>query len=129
MAMLLIASDVLPPLVRVADCGALVDPTLTEPKARLVGLAVMVFEAEVPVPVSVTCCGLVLSLSVNVRVAARPPVAVGAKMMFAVQLAEAASVAPQVFEYIWKSPGLAPPMAMPLMETAVLSELVRVTTF
>ncbi len=41
------------------------------------------------------------SLSVKVNVAEKFPVAVGPKIIFAVQLAEAARVLPHVFEYIW----------------------------
>lgn len=49
-------------------------------------------------PVSATVCGLPVAESLNMRVAERFPEVTGAKTMFAVQLAEAASVDPQVFE-------------------------------
>lgn len=49
----------------------------------------------VPNPVSPTLC--VPAPSVNVRLAVRVPVVVGAKIIVAVQLAEASRVAPHVF--------------------------------
>jgi hypothetical protein len=49
-----------------------------------------------PVPVSDTCCGLPAALSVIVRVPLADPVAVGVKVTLTVQLAPAASVAPQL---------------------------------
>lgn len=96
MAILLMASVVLPPFVKVTDCAALLDPGLTEPKERLAGLTVKVLAAEVPLPVKVTVW--VPALSVKFSVAARLPVVTGAKIIFAVQLAEAASVEPHVLE-------------------------------
>lgn len=50
----------------------------------------------VPNPLRATCCGLLPALSVKVRVAVRVPETVGLKRMVTVQLADAASVEPQV---------------------------------
>lgn len=61
-----------------------------------------------PIPVRATDCGLLLSLSVKSRVAVSVPVVAGAKAMLTVQLAEAASVDPQVVETCVKSLGFVP---------------------
>jgi hypothetical protein len=81
-----------PMLVRVTVLAALVVPTVTEPKLRLVtdNLAV------VPIPLRGTNWGLPLALSVTLREALRAPVAVGLKVTLIVQLAAAANEAPQV---------------------------------
>ncbi len=94
-AMLLIVMEEPVPLLKVADCDVLLDPTMTLPNERDVGL--MLTAPLIPNPVSVTVCGLELSESLKFSVAVRVPVVVGAKMMFTVQLVEAASVAPQVW--------------------------------
>jgi hypothetical protein len=76
--------------VNVTVCGALVVPTATLPKFRLVGEAATV---PVPVPESVTDCGLFDALSVMVSDAgAATPAAVGLKLSMTVQLAPAATV-------------------------------------
>jgi len=62
-------------------------------------------------------------------VALRDPVVVGAKTMFAVQLAEAASEDPQVLLNTLKSPGFAPVNVMLEMVIAEAFPLVSVTTF
>ena len=80
-------------------------------------------------PESPTLCGLPVPVSVNLSVALRAPATVGAKMMFAVQLAEAARLAPHVLLKMVKSPGLVPEMAMLLMVMAVVPLLVSVTAF
>ena len=51
-------------LDRVADCGAVLEPTVVDAKVRLEGATVMLIEAA-PVPVSATDCGLFVALSVN----------------------------------------------------------------
>jgi hypothetical protein len=102
---------------------------LTLPKDKLVGDAVTLPEAAVPSPVRATCCGLLPALSVKFSVAVRVPVAVGLKMMFAVQLEEAPRVEPHVLLKTSKSVALVPVKPMLLMVIAVLPELVRVTTF
>lgn len=83
----------------------------------------------VPLPVSAIVCGLLLAASVNCSVAARVPARVGAKRMVAVQLAEAARLAPHVLAEMRKSPGFAPEMAMLPMVIAVEPLLLRVTDF
>jgi len=70
---------------------------------------------------------VLLAESLNCKVAARLPVVVGAKTTDAVQLADAASVDPQVLLEIWKSPGLAPENAMLLMVIEVVPPFVSVT--
>jgi hypothetical protein len=62
-------------------------------------------------------------------VAVRVPATVGAKTMFAVQLAEAASVVPQVLLEILKSPGLVPVNVRLLMVIDDVLPFVSVTTF
>ncbi len=96
MATLLIVIVVALPLVTVAVFAALVEPTLTLPNERDVGLMLTVPEPPVPNPESVTFCGLVLSESVKFRVAVRVPLTVGAKIMFAVQLEDAPRLVPHV---------------------------------
>lgn len=83
----------------------------------------------VPVPETDRCCGLPLTLSEKLSVAVRVPTAVGLKMMFAVQLAEAASVEPQVLLKTAKSPAFVPvnPMLVMLIEAVPL--FLRVATF
>lgn len=94
-ATLLIVIEELCPFDSFAACAALVLPTAVAANVRLVGLAVTPPGAN---PVSVTVCGLFVAESVKFRVAARFPVAIGAKTTFAVQLADAASEVPHVFE-------------------------------
>ena len=53
----------------------------------------------VPVPVRLAVCGLFVALSVTVKLPLRVPVAVGAKVTLIVQLAPAATLAPQLF--VW----------------------------
>lgn len=97
-AMLLMATAAVVPLASVADCAALLEPTAVEAKVRVDGVAVTAPEVPlVPRPVSVTDCGLPVPVSVNLSTAVRVPAAVGAKRMVAVQLADAARLAPQVF--------------------------------
>jgi len=76
--------------VIVTDCDALVVPTATLPKLRLVGEIVT---GGTPVPDSVTVCGLLLAVSVMVSDAAgAAPVVAGLKVSTTVQLAPAATV-------------------------------------
>lgn len=78
-----------------------------------------------PVPVRLTACGLPLALSVMVSDAARLPLAEGVKVTLMVQLAPAATLAPQVF--VWaKSPLLAPVMATPVTVSVAFPELLSV---
>ena len=127
MAIPLMVIAVVRPLLSVADCDALLAPTTVEAKDRLAGLTVTVPAA--PRPVKATVCGLLPSESLKLSVAVRVPVAVGPNRIFAVQLAPAASVVPQVLLKIEKSPGLAPLNVMLPMVIAVALPLVRVATF
>lgn len=70
-----------------------------------------------------------MPVSLKFSVAVRVPAAVGPKTILTVQLADAARLVPQVFEKIWKSPGLAPVNVILLMVMAVVLLLVSVTTF
>jgi len=129
-AMLLIVIDVALPFVNVAVCGALDVPTLSDPKAMLVGLKVTVPPpVPVPVPESATTWGLFEALSLNCKLAVRVPEAFGEKMIFAVQLAETASVLPQVLLNMEKSDGLVPVMVMLFIVSDVVPPFVSVTTF
>ena len=92
----LMVIEVLSPFDNVAVCAALLEPTVVLANVILDGLAVTVPDAPVPFPVSATVCGLLLAESLKFKVAESAPVALGAKTMFAVQLAEAASDVPQV---------------------------------
>jgi hypothetical protein len=93
-ATLLIVIDVVSLLLKVTDCPTLLEPTVTAANVRLVGLAETLAEGAVPFPDSATVWVPAESLKFNVAV--RAPVVVGAKAILAVQLAAAASVAPQV---------------------------------
>jgi len=74
--------------------AALVEPTATLPKLRLVG---KIATGTIPVPLSATVCGLPLALSVMVNDSAgTAPAAVGVSVTETVQEAPTASVLPQV---------------------------------
>jgi len=68
-------------------------------------------------------------LSLKLRVAVRVPLTVGAKMMFAVQLAETARLDPHVLELIRKSCGFVPLNVMLLIVRVAVPLFVNVTTF
>lgn len=87
-----IVNVVVPTFVNVTILAAVVVPTDTEPKLKLVGESF----AVVPFPLSETCCGLPAALSVTLRAALREPIAPGLKVTLMVQLALAANEAPQV---------------------------------
>ncbi len=80
----------------------------------------------VPVPEKVTDCGLPVALSVRVRAAVKDPLAAGVKVTLIVQLAPAATLAPQLLVCA-KSLGLVPVMAILVMLKAALPVLFRVT--
>jgi hypothetical protein len=92
---LIMVKVMVPLLMRVTVCGALVVPTLTLPKERLAGDTEGP-ELEAPVPVRLTVCGLLLALSVTVTEAVLVPDAAGAKVTLIVQLAPADTLEPQV---------------------------------
>ena len=95
-AMLVILSAVLPGLVRVAVCEALVVPTTWLPKLRLAGDKVTVPATVAPVPLRATLCGLPVALSLMLSEALRVPAAAGVKVTAIAQLIPAASELPQV---------------------------------
>lgn len=112
------------------DLGPPLFPTATLTQLSVVGLTAALPPVEVvavPRPVSATVCGLPLAESVNLSEAVRVPAAVGAKTMVAVQVADAATLVPQVLLKISKSPALAPEMAMQPMEIEAEPELLNVT--
>lgn len=97
---LLIVTDDPLLFVTVVFCVELVDPTLTLPKEREVGFVVTVPVPPGAYPDSATPCGELLAESLKASVAVRVPLVVGANATFAVQLAPAARLVPQVFEMI-----------------------------
>ena len=87
-----IVNVVVPTLVNVTALAALVVPTVTEPKFKLVDESF----AVVPEPLSGTDCGLPEALSVTLTAALRVPLAVGLKVTLIVQLVPATSEPPQL---------------------------------
>jgi hypothetical protein len=73
-ATLLMATAAVVVLLKVADCDALLEPTVLE-NVRLAGFTLTPWPT--PLPVSVMVCGLLLAESVNTSVALRAPGAVG----------------------------------------------------
>jgi hypothetical protein len=109
----------------VAICAVLVVLTDWLPKAKLVGERLTTAAVLVPVPERLTVWGLPAALSVMVSEAARLPLAGGVKVTLIVQLAPAATLAPQLL--VWaKSPGFVPVSARLVMLKAALPEFVRV---
>jgi len=92
--MLVMLKTVLPVLLSVTGCTALVVPMDWLPKARLV--AVRLTAGPVPVPVRLTVCGLPLALSVMLTEAVRVPGAEGVNLTLIVQLPPAATELPHV---------------------------------
>jgi hypothetical protein len=79
----------------------------------------------VPVPLRVTDCGLPAALSVIVTLAARLPLAAGAKVTLMVQFEPPARELPHVF--VWtKSPLLVPVIAMLVIVIATVPVLLNV---
>ena len=93
-------------------------PTGWLPKARLVGERLTRAAVPVPVPERLTVCGLPLALSVMVTEAVRLPLAEGMNVTLIVQLAPAATLAPQLLVCA-KSLELAPVSAMLVMFSVV----------
>jgi hypothetical protein len=121
--MLVILNAVPWELVSVTLCAALVVPTFWLLKVSEVGERL---GSAVPVPERLAVCGLFVALSVTVNVPLRAPVAVGVNVTLIVQLAPAATLAPQLF--VWaKSPLLLPVKVMLVILNAVPWELVSVT--
>jgi hypothetical protein len=118
----LIVMDEVIPLLRVADCAELVEPTAVPGKPIALGDTVTLPpEVLPPVPDNATVCGLLVAESEIERTAERVPAVVGLNSTDTPQLAEAATLEPQAFAKIIKSPGLAPASETPLM---VIDELV-----
>ena len=111
-----------PALCTVIDLAALVVPTATVPKFSEVGAR----EMAVPTPLRATVCVAGLASSVKVKLAVRVPIAVGVKVTLTVQLAPAATVLPQVFALIAKSPLMMPIL---LMLSVAVPAFVSFTTF
>ena len=80
-------------LVTVTVFGALVLPTATVPKFKVLGETVT---GAVPVPIRLMAWGLVTALSVKLSVPEAGPMAVGEKVTPTLQLAWEAILAPQV---------------------------------
>jgi hypothetical protein len=81
---------------------------------------------SLPVPVRPTVCGLPAALSVRVTAALPVPVAVGVNVTLMLQFAPAATLVPQLFDWL-KSPLLAPVTAMLLIVKVALPVFVSVT--
>ena len=120
MAMLLIFSDAVPPLVSVTVCAALVVPPLRKTKVKLLGESFAM--GATPVPVRLTVCGLPVASSVTVIVPGLLPVAVGVNVTLMEHFAPAATEAPQVLVSAYGA--LA---AMLVMVSAAVPPLVSVT--
>ena len=99
-------------------------PTAWLAKERLVGDRLAT--AAVPVPVRLTVWGLPVALSVRVTAAVRDPLAAGVKVTLIVQLAPAATLAPQLLDWA-KSLALVPVTARLVRVKAALPVLLRVT--
>jgi hypothetical protein len=128
-ATLLIVIEAALPLLKVADCAAVVEPTAVLAKVSADGLIVTLPLVPVPVPESAIVCGLPVAVSVKFSVAVRLPAAVGPNETLTVQAADAARLVPQVLLSMMKSPGSAPEKAMLLIVTALVPPFVSVTTF
>jgi hypothetical protein len=99
-AILLIVTAEVRPLLKVADCAAPLDPMLRVPNERVDGLIATLPAVLVPRPDTAMVCGLPLPLSVKLSVAERVPDVDGAKTTLTVQLAEAAKLVLHVLEKI-----------------------------
>jgi hypothetical protein len=111
--MLLMVSGALPELVRTVDIAVAVLLTGVLGKASVVG------ESEatgaIPVPLSVTVCGEPVALSATEIAAVKLAAERGVKVAEIVQVADAASVFPQVLAEIAKSAVFVPVSVMPVM--------------
>jgi hypothetical protein len=121
-----IASAAVPEFRSVDDCDALVVPTSCEPNARLAGVSVT--PGAVPVPLSATECGLPDALSAIWMLAAREPVAVGAKVAPIVQFAPGARVEGLTGHVVVraKSAAFAPAIVMEVIVSGPAPEFVSV---
>ena len=126
-ATLLIEIAVVPSLCSVTDWTALADPRFIAPKESACGVTVNVLIFPVAVPERDTLCDELDPESLKVRVASRFPAASGVKVIVAVQLEEAARVAPHVLLEIAKSPALVPEIPMLLIASGESPMFLSVT--
>jgi hypothetical protein len=117
-----------PPFVKVTDCAELAVPTVVAVNESIDGVTLM-FTAAMTDPERATVCGLFPAESAKERVAVRGPVAEGVNVMLTVQLAEPATLVPQVLAEIAKSAGSAPLMEALMFEIAADPPLRSVTTW
>jgi hypothetical protein len=117
----------LPVLVTVTLCAALVVPVFCNANVKLDGLIPSVNVGTWPAPLSPMDCGLPVALSVRVIEAVRVPLAVGEKVALIEHAEPAARLDGHVFPEIEKSPGLVPPNTTVVKLTALLPVLVTVT--
>jgi hypothetical protein len=110
-----------PALCTVIDLAALVVPTVTVPKFSDVGER----EIAVPTPLKATVWVAGLASSAKVKLPVRVPMALGVSVTLTVQLAPAATVLPQVFALMAKSPL----MPILLMLSVAVPVFVSFTTF
>ena len=115
-----------PEFVSVTCCAALVVPGGKLPNVRLDGERAATGAAETPVPDRATDCGLPEALSATESVAERGPFATGVKVTPMEQLAPAARLVPQLFDWR-KSPGFVPARAMLEITNDALPTFVNVT--
>lgn len=126
-ATLLIVMVELVPLVRVAVCAPLVDPTAVAGKPSDVGETVTPpLVVLPPVPERATVWGLLVAVSEMLSVAERVPVAVGLKEIEIPQLADVARLDPQLLLEMMKSAALVPEIAMLLIVIEELLPFMRV---
>ena len=122
--MLVMVNAALPVVVRVTDSGVLEVPTGTLPKGTLDGETLAAEDA--PVPERLTACGLPIALSAMASEAVRLPLAKGVKVMLMAQLEPAATLDPQLLDWV-KSPAFEPAMETLVMFNGALPVLLRVT--
>ena len=115
--MLLMLISAPPVFVRVATLGPPAFPTATWPQVIEVGETPADPPLDAPEPPRATESAVPELLLEMVQEAARAPAAVGVKTTFAVQLAEAARLDPQVVEETAKSPAFVPEIPAPLSVT------------
>jgi hypothetical protein len=123
-------TELLPVLVMITLCAALVVPVFCRAKVKLAGLMPSVNVGTCPAPVRPIDCGLPVALSVREIEAVRVPFALGVKVALMEQAAPAARLpAPtgQVSAEIAKSPGFVPPNATLLKVIGLFPEFVTVT--
>ena len=99
-----IFSVAVPVFVIVTVWAALTSPTVTFPKARLVGVTVTAVAAVTPVPLTLIVWGLPAALSVSVNVPVSTCVADGVKVMLMVQVPPLAATVPTQLSVSAKSP-------------------------